>query len=131
MVLNGILFYGVLFMQLDLFHDFFKIFSTFIFVSFAWIFFRLDMNLSLNVIKQIYYSFLNNPETQLKFLFGEPILIYIAVILISDWWLRYDERKLRVPSNFIIRYIIYILLTLFSIMSFMTNEQNSFIYFQF
>ncbi len=112
-------------------NDFFKIFSTFIFVSFAWIFFRLDMNLSLNVIKQIYYSFLNNPETQLKFLFGEPILIYIAVILISDWWLRYDERKLRVPSNFIIRYIIYILLTLFSIMSFMTNEQNSFIYFQF
>ncbi len=111
--------------------DFFKMFSTFIFVSFAWIFFRLDTNLSFNVINHIFYSVLNNPETQFKFLFGEPILIYITVIIMCDWWLRHDERKLRIPSNYIIRYFIYILLTLISMMSFMTNEQNSFIYFQF
>lgn len=112
-------------------NEFFKMFSTFIFVSFAWIFFRLDTNRSFNVLKHIYISVLKNPETQIKFLFGEPILIYVAVILISDWWLRNDERKLRVPSNSIIRYFIYILLTLTSMLSFMSREQNSFIYFQF
>jgi D-alanyl-lipoteichoic acid acyltransferase DltB (MBOAT superfamily) len=99
--------------------------GTFTFVSFAWIFFRADtLPNAFGFIKGLFFNW--GELTALK---PNYILVYILILLLIDWYLRLDERSLRVPANRLLRYVIYMSMT-FAILFKMDGEQ-SFIYFQF
>lgn len=103
---------------------------TFIFITFAWIFFRADnIHAALGYIKQIAVSAGHNPLQFLSLPGGTVALIYIIPLLLADWYLRRNERILRVPSSFLLRFIVYFIVFYFVIGLF--GEETSFIYFQF
>jgi hypothetical protein len=94
-------------------------------VCFAWIFFRSDS--LAHAISFIQYSLQNWWEHQV--IEAKSILFYSFILLLFDWYLRRDERHLKVPKQRWLRYLIYLGLA-FSILLKMDAEQ-SFIYFQF
>ena len=99
--------------------------GTFTFVTFAWIFFRADtLQNAFGFIKGLFSNW--GESTTLK---PNYILFLILILLLIDWYLRRDERSLKVPANRLLRYAIYLSLT-FAILFHMDGEQ-SFIYFQF
>jgi D-alanyl-lipoteichoic acid acyltransferase DltB (MBOAT superfamily) len=102
-----------------------QITATFSFVCFAWIFFRADTLAHaagfINCIFQNYDSFAAPELTS--------VLYYAVVLLLIDWYLRRDERHLRVPQQAWLRLSVYICLALAVLLK-MDTEQ-SFIYFQF
>lgn len=103
--------------------------ATFAFVTFAWIFFRVEgMQIALGYIKQIGVSIAENPGQFLILPGGKMVFVYIIPLVLGDWYLRRDERHLSVISNFT-RFIIYFLLLTITMLSFGTK--TSFIYFQF
>jgi D-alanyl-lipoteichoic acid acyltransferase DltB (MBOAT superfamily) len=106
--------------------------TTFAFVTFAWIFFRADgMEMGLGYLKQIAASILEYPG---QFLLPPAVMkpfVYIVPLILGDWYLRRDERKLRkfTPSHLnVFVYVILIILLLFSSIE---NDNSTFIYFQF
>jgi D-alanyl-lipoteichoic acid acyltransferase DltB (MBOAT superfamily) len=99
--------------------------GTFAFVTFTWIFFRADtLHNAFGFIEGLFYNW--GKLTTLK---PHYILFLILVLLLSDWYLRRDERSLKVPANRLLRYAIYMSMA-FAILFKMDGEQ-SFIYFQF
>jgi hypothetical protein len=108
--------------------------STFAFVTFAWIFFRTDDGIlsALDYIKHIGLSIINNPGQFLLLPGGKMAFIYILPLVLGDWYLRRDERMLRISfSKPVYRYIFYNSLVIIIILKFMLNQGSSFIYFQF
>lgn len=105
--------------------EFIKLLATFSFVCFAWIFFRSDS--LAHAISFIQYSLQNWWGHQV--IEAKSILFYSFIFLLFDWYLRRDERHLKVPKQRWLRYLIYLGLA-FSILLKMDAEQ-SFIYFQF
>ena len=104
---------------------------TFVYVTFAWIFFRApDIETSLNYIKRIFVNAVENPMQFLSIPAGGMTLLYILPLLVMDWMLRHDERKLRVPQNRIIRHLIYYTMVLL-VYFLLYQNNNDFIYFQF
>lgn len=98
--------------------------STFVFVTFAWVFFRAkNMTEAAGYLKGIFTNY-KNPSAAL--LYGN-VFYYIIPLLLADWWLRRDERNLRVPKFG--KGIIYILLALLVVFYF--GKKTNFIYFQF
>lgn len=106
---------------------------TFSFVTFAWIFFRLDsLSNSINYIKHIFNSILEYPNQILMLPIGKTAFIYILPLVIGDWLLRRDERKLKVIiKNALIRFIIYSSLIIIILYKIIFSNSKSFIYFQF
>lgn len=105
-----------------------QMFTTFIFVSFAWIFFRADgIHFALGYIKQIGLSIIESPRNSLLLASGEMAFIYIFPLIIGDWYLRRDER--RYQFNHLAGICLSFLSILWLIKSFGNN--TSFIYFQF
>jgi len=107
-----------------------QIIVTFMFVTFAWIFFRANTLYEAGeYIKLLnpFYNTNNTIDTTLKntLLF----LLYSIPLLLGDWYLRRDERVLRVPKNRVIRYLIYFILAYLCVA--MMNDKSTFIYFQF
>ena len=103
---------------------------TFLFVTLAWLFFRLpDLTTSIAYIKRIIANSIDNPSQYLSLPDGRSMLLYIISFILIDWYLRRDERKLRVPNSAILRYITYIIFVALIIIHFGSN--SSFIYFQF
>ena len=99
--------------------------GTFTFVTFAWIFFRADtLQNAFGFIDGLFSNW--GESTTLK---PNYILFLILILLLIDWYLRRDERSLKVPANRLLRYAIYLSLT-FAILFHMDGKQ-SFIYFQF
>lgn len=105
--------------------EFIKLLATFSFVCFAWIFFRSDS--LAHAISFIQYSLQNWWGHQV--IEAKSILFYSLILLLFDWYLRRDERHLKVPKQRWLRYLIYLGLA-FSILLKMDAER-SFIYFQF
>ena len=104
--------------------------TTFTFITFTWIFFRADgIGEALGYIKQIGVSIFEHPEQFLKVPGGKMAFVYIIPIIFWDWYLRRDERVLKVFKNQFIRLTVYwtIIILLFN----MLGEKQSFIYFQF
>jgi len=107
--------------------------TTFIFVTFAWIFFRADtIHHALSYIKKIFLelihlsSFLRINNNELDSFY------YIFTFIIFDWLLRNDERKLRMPIKKSSRLILYLLFSIVIIIHVANkNSAESFIYFQF
>ena len=109
-----------------------QILFTFLYVTFALVFFRIQnvFNAIEYILKPI-FVFFNNPIIFLqKPTIGFSIFIYIFPFVLIDWYLRENERVLKVPKNKILRYLIYIIMILLIYSSF-TKSPNSFIYFQF
>ncbi|MFM7007339.1 MAG: MBOAT family O-acyltransferase [Flavobacteriales bacterium] len=100
-------------------------FGTFAFVTFAWIFFRADtLSHATGFIQGMVINWGKGMVIKANY-----ILLLTLILLISDWYLRRDERHLKVPKKRWLRYGIYLGLAL-SILLKMDGEQ-SFIYFQF
>lgn len=99
--------------------------ATFTFVSFAWIFFRTDsIGGAIGFLQGILSNWGSFDTVQPK------NIVYLGGLLLAiDWYLRQDERCLRVPANRVLRYGIYMSMA-FAILLRMDGEQ-SFIYFQF
>jgi alginate O-acetyltransferase complex protein AlgI len=104
--------------------------STFIFVTFAWIFFRShELKDALGYIKRIIVNSIQHPGQFLLLPSGWNAFIYILPLIMGDWWMRRDERKLRAfkKGNFFLYAFITTLILVFLVMS----TKRSFIYFQF
>lgn len=107
---------------------------TFGLVTVAWIFFRAKtIKIGIDYIKQIIVNSFQNPG---QFLHkpGESMgILYVIPFICIDWYLRNDERKLRVPQSMILRHMIYfVFVTLILVgLIYKINGNNSFIYFQF
>lgn len=103
---------------------------TFAFVTFAWIFFRADsMQMAWGYIKHIGVSAANNPGQFLHLPGGKVAFLFIVPLLMGDWWLRHNERILRVPQNRVVRMVVYFILFYLAVS--LLGEKTSFIYFQF
>jgi D-alanyl-lipoteichoic acid acyltransferase DltB (MBOAT superfamily) len=106
-----------------------QILSTFAFVTFAWIFFRMhSLTSALDYIKSIFTNFNNLKEV----LIYRWIVFYVLIVLIADWYFRKDERVLKIPKlPRLIRIVVYAAITIliFSLLAKMPKQ--SFIYFQF
>jgi alginate O-acetyltransferase complex protein AlgI len=110
--------------------EFWQMLVTFIFVTFAWIFFRSpDMILALGFLKHLIIGFISKNAVSEHFEWL-TLLGYIIPFLLIDWYLRFDERKLKVPKNKWMRTILYLIIFILVWLHFGKND-SSFIYFQF
>jgi len=110
--------------------------TTFGFVTFAWIFFRIhNIGSAIDYTKQIFTNFHHLGEA-VPYLF---IFYYILPLIVIDWLFRRNERTLEISnrnvlmalSSRIALYTIYTLTVLFLLNAIIQNENMSFIYFQF
>ena len=118
--------------------------GTFVFVSIAWVFFRIpSWEKAIHLFTRIIQEALRKPQqffhkpvayqvpdTTLLWI---PLLVFISFV--ADWYLRYNERQLRVPTKRWIRYGVYgvlFVVCLFKLIhtAVMATPVN-FIYFQF
>jgi alginate O-acetyltransferase complex protein AlgI len=102
---------------------------TFSFVTLAWVFFRAG-TLEEAIV------FLKNLVTGFNGIYGSESLIlsmkvlgYAVPFMLAEWYLRFDERKLRVPVFF--RYILYMGMIVVVFFLIIRMKEHSFIYFQF
>ena len=106
--------------------------TTFIFVTFAWIFFRApDMQLAVAYIARIFVDIYQHPGGLFTVPEGYSMLMYIVPLLLGDWWLRRDERKLKSFNNKYLRVLFYMLLIFILVYKSMELDNTTFIYFQF
>jgi alginate O-acetyltransferase complex protein AlgI len=114
------------------FKELFQMIRTFLFVTIAWVFFRANgLAQAVNYLKRIAYDIFTNTSQFSNLPKEIIILLYITPLLMVDWWLRRDERILKMPSK-INSFIIYAFLaTSILYQLFMTQQEPSFIYFQF
>lgn len=104
--------------------------GTFAFVTFAWIFFRAKtMQEATGYIWHIVVDAIARPGNLLHMPGGNTAFLYILPMVTGDWWLRHDERHLRVPKMRLIRAGVYMMVAV-SILYFF-GAKTSFIYFQF
>lgn len=108
--------------------ELFQMIGTFMFVSFAWIFFRTkNLEDSIQFIKKIVSDSVNT-SIDLNQIKGEDAIIYIAILIILDWQFRRNERILNFNNKNLNR-IIFVLLSIITMFYF--GKKESFIYFQF
>jgi len=99
--------------------------GTFIFVTFAWIFFRIrHIGTAWDYVKRIISGSIRNPSQYLSFPPGKLILLYIILVLVADWYFRRDERVLRRLG-----WVISLAMGVWIFFAF--RRDSSFIYFQF
>jgi D-alanyl-lipoteichoic acid acyltransferase DltB (MBOAT superfamily) len=98
--------------------------ATFTLVTFAWVFFRAkDMTEAFGYLKGIFANYKHPPD----FLLYSNVFYYIIPLILGDWWLRRNERNLKVPQRG--TGIIYIMLGVLILFYF--GKKTNFIYFQF
>jgi len=108
------------------FKELFQMLTTFAFVTFAWIFFRAHgMRQAIGYIKGTCSNF----KHPFEILLFKCVFYYIIALILGDWYLRRDERKLKVKFPSLIRIFLYLLFSIAIILKFSGN--SSFIYFQF
>ena len=110
--------------------------TTFILVTIAWIFFRAHgLSEALNYLKKLMLNLFNFRDLsyfKIPSGIGVSSFIFIPILLIVDWHLRHDERKIDIPKIFQpFRILIYVLLVFFCLSYLVANQNQSFIYFQF
>ena len=112
---------------------FLRVIFTFLSVNFLWVFFRFSsLSSALNFFYFMVSDLCKNPQ---QFFHvpkqGGIILMYVLPVILIDYYLRNDERKLRVPNKLFLRYIIYVLLSMIIIYYYAFNKGQQFIYFEF
>ncbi len=105
---------------------------TFHYITFALIFFRItNLNLAIQFALKPIIIIINSPKLFFQSpTIGYEIFKYIIPLIILDWYLRRDERSLKVPNNIYIRRISYLIIAMLIFIHF-DSTPNSFIYFQF
>ena len=104
--------------------------GTFLFVSFAWIFFRSpDLPSATGYIGRIVEDSFYHPEQFLHFPKYMNVFLYIVPLIIVDWYFRRNERHLPFPLPKWLRMICY--LVLIELVLFHLKVESDFIYFQF
>ena len=99
--------------------------ATFSFVTFAWVFFRAEtLPDAASYLQALLTKWHMHGGIQ-----GGSVLAWAALLLALDWYLRHDERSLRVPTNRILRNGIYFTMALAVLLK--LGSHQSFIYFQF
>jgi alginate O-acetyltransferase complex protein AlgI len=102
---------------------------TFAFVTLAWIFFRAHgLAEALGYLKQMFSSIYHHPSQLISIPKDKIVFVYILPLLLGDWWLRRNERQLRINNSILETILIWILITII-LAQFRT--ESSFIYFQF
>ena len=89
---------------------------------------------AINYIKLIIISTLKQPGQFFLKTSSLSIFSYIIPLILIDWYLRRDERKILLPFNKLIRLSIYIVLSILILKFldlFSNHEKIDFIYFQF
>lgn len=106
--------------------------ATFMFVTFAWIFFRAkSLPIAMDYIRRIIKNGMENPNQFLHLpSMGNLTFVFIFPLIGIDWWLRNNERQLRMPESIFIRYFIYSVFIIVTYL-FLGETETSFIYFQF
>lgn len=108
--------------------ELFQMVSTFTFVTFAWIFFRLtNIGDAINYVK-IIFSGMAQSITNHSNIIGLNSFYYIIPLVIGDWLLRRHERSL---SKKYFNFFISSILIWMVILKAFGGEQVQFIYFQF
>ncbi len=105
--------------------ELFQLLSTFTFVTFAWIFFRAETLSGAALYLQTLCTKFNTTGG----IQGTSVVAWGALLLLLDWYLRHNERSLRVPAQRILRNGIYFVFALAVLLK--LGSQQSFIYFQF
>lgn len=105
---------------------------TFCFVAVAWVFFRAPiLDVAVAYLNRMLTSFLQDPSGNLTNIQGEAAIFYVFTIILADWYLRHNERELRIPGKSrLVRWMVYALI-LFLVGMFMHADSSQFIYFQF
>jgi D-alanyl-lipoteichoic acid acyltransferase DltB (MBOAT superfamily) len=99
--------------------------STFVFVTFAWIFFRIhSLGKAVDYIKRIFTDSFADPSQYAHVPDGIKVIYFIIPMIILDWYIRRDERKLR-KFGWVINVLLGVLIWAFF------KKESSFIYFQF
>jgi len=99
--------------------------TTFIFITIAWVFFRAhSVLIALGYLRHIVASIYRYPGQFLHVPDGSKAFIYIIPLIICDWWLRRDERKLKKVYP-----LVYLAIAVLIFYSF--GKGHAFIYFQF
>lgn len=102
-----------------------QIAGTFLFVSFAWIFFRIhEVGTAWNYVNRIFWDSVKHPLQYLQLPPGNFTLVYILIVLVMDWYFRRDDRVLR-------RFGWGISLAMGTWIYYSFQHNSSFIYFQF
>ncbi len=97
---------------------------TFLYVSLAFIIFRSPtLADAFGYIGSMTHHLFQMPQLR------QPLAIYILPFIAIDWYLRKDERDLKVPRNKVLRYMVYCFM--FLAIVYYSSDNASFIYFQF
>lgn len=111
--------------------------ATFVFVTFAWVFFRADsMAAAVAYLKRIVTDTLQHPTQYFHIPVGLTEFKYVLPLLIGDWWLRRNERSLKMPQfqnpllSAALRIVIY-WSVICALLWNLSSAESSFIYFQF
>ncbi len=106
--------------------------TTFVFVTFAWIFFRSpDIQTAINYICRIIQDIFKQPFQAVTIPNLYMRFILVLFLILGDWYLRRDERNLRLNVSPIIRLIIYLIISQAVLFSYINFKNAQFIYFQF
>lgn len=115
--------------------ELFQMLFTFLFVSVAWVLFRADsMPQAMAYCSCMITDLVRRPEQLLQLPYGASVMLYIVPLLGIDWYLRHDERNLRVPEFRFLRYTFYFVLLILTLshLNLLTDTRKiDFIYFQF
>jgi D-alanyl-lipoteichoic acid acyltransferase DltB (MBOAT superfamily) len=111
--------------------------ATFVFVTFAWVFFRADsMVAAVAYLRRILTDTLQHPTQYFHIPVGLTDFKYVLPLLIGDWWLRRNERSLKMPQfqnpllSAALRIVIY-WSVICALLWNLSSAESSFIYFQF
>ena len=108
--------------------------STFAFVTIAWIFFRADdMSQAIGYIKHTWLNLYEQPQI-LSLVWGKSSIFYILPLIIGDWYLRKNERILRMTNSKLINWFLIIIISIFTFnvfLGYLIGKPTSFIYFRF
>jgi D-alanyl-lipoteichoic acid acyltransferase DltB (MBOAT superfamily) len=107
--------------------------GTFTFISFAWIFFRMDtMSQSLGFITHMIKSFIDDPRQFLHLPRHSSVFLYILPLLLGDWYMRRNERSVSIFDTRL-RHVLYLVILLADLyfLAKIYFGSSQFIYFQF
>lgn len=105
---------------------------TFMFVTFAWIFFRANnISHAIGYIKRMFLNMFHDPSEILHWSNTYLAFPLILFLLIGDWKFRLNEREISFVKSKYLRRFFYFIMIIFCYLSVMSNQNTNFIYFQF
>lgn len=118
--------------RLPSFKDLFHMMLTFCFVTFAWIFFRSDsFKGAILFVKRIFTNWFVNQHDGFLYSNSGKVLMLIFFFIIIEWYIRLNDRVIKVVNNIYVRRIIYSTAILVVVLLTFMQKGKSFIYFQF